>query len=197
MNHSTTAATDTFYLDPTLYTGRPDNTINRIPQEIRTYDLLDQLDISYQRLDHSPTASINDCHDVDKRLGIDICKNLFLCNAQKTDFYLLMMPGTKKFRTAVLSKQIDSARLSFAGPEFMQKFLDITPGSVSVLGLMNDTNKRVRLLIDKSVIEQHEYIGCHPCINTSSLKIRTSDLLEKFLPYVEHPYLLVDLPWEE
>jgi len=197
MNHSTAPAIDTFYLDPTLYTGRPDNTMNRIPQEIRTYDLLDQLDISYQRLDHSPTASINDCHDVDKRLGIDICKNLFLCNAQKTDFYLLMMPGTKKFRTAVLSKQIGSARLSFAGPEFMQKFLDITPGSVSVLGLMNDTNKRVRLLIDKSVIEQHKYIGCHPCINTSSLKIRTSDFLEKFLPYVEHPYLLVDLPWEE
>jgi len=197
MNHSTNAATDTFYLDPTLYTGRPDNTIYRIPQEIRTYDLLDQLDISYQRLDHSPTASINDCHDVDKRLGIDICKNLFLCNTQKTDFYLLMIPGTKKFRTAVLSKQIGSARLSFAGPEFMQEFLGIAPGSVSVLGLMNDTHKRVRLLIDKSVIKQHEYIGCHPCINTSSLKIRTNDLLEKFLPYVEHPYLLVDLPWEE
>lgn len=197
MNHSITAVTDNFYLDPTLYTGRPDYTINRIPQEIRTYDLLDQLDISYQRLDHSPTASIDDCHDVDKRLGIDICKNLFLCNAQKTDFYLLMMPGTKKFRTAVLSKQIGSARLSFAGAEFMQEFLDITPGSVSVLGLMNDTDKRVQLLIDKTVIKQHEYIGCHPCINTSSLKIRTNDLLEKFLPYVEHPYLLVDLPWEE
>lgn len=197
MNHSATAATPAFYLDPVLYTGRPVNTMNRIPQEIRTYDLLDQLDISYQRLDHSPTATISDCHDIDKRLGISICKNLFLCNARKTDFYLLMMPGTKKFRTAALSKQIGSTRLSFAGPQFMREFLDITPGSVSVLGLMNDINKRVQLLIDKSVVRQNESIGCHPCINTSSLKIRTSDLLEKFLPYVEHSYLFVDLPWEE
>lgn len=196
MNPSTSIAADSFYLDPVLYSGRPLDCSKRLPKEIRTYDLLDRLDISYQRLDHTPTATIQDCHDVDQLLDIEICKNLFLCNSQKTDFYLLMMPGTKKFKTAVLSKQIGSARLSFAGPEYMQEFLDITPGSVSVLGLMNDTHNRVRLLIDKSVIEGHAYIGCHPCINTSSLKIPTADLLEKFLPYVNHPYTLVDLPWE-
>lgn len=196
MNSSADTTADSFYLDPVLYTGRPLDTSRRLPKEIRTYDLLDQLGISYQRLDHAPTATIQDCHDVDKLLDIEICKNLFLCNAQKTDFYLLMMPGTKKFKTAVLSKQIGSARLSFAGPEFMQEFLDITPGSVSVLGLMNDTRNRVRLLIDKSVVEDHAYIGCHPCINTSSLKLRTADLLDKFLPCIKHPYTLVDLPWE-
>lgn len=193
-NHNPAASE--FYLDRTLYTGRPADAAGRLPKEIRTYDLLDQLGISYQRLDHDPTATIQDCHDVDKLLGIEICKNLFLCNAQKTDFYLLMMPGTKKFKTAILSKQIGSARLSFAGPEYMQEFLDITPGSVSVLGLMNDKNRRVRLLIDQSVVEEHEYVGCHPCINTSSIKIRTADLLETFLPYIHHPYTLVDLPWE-
>lgn len=196
MTTSTCAETNSFYLDPVLYTGRPADLSHRLPKEIRTYDLLDQLGIPYHRLDHSPTATIEDCHDVDKRLDIEICKNLFLCNAQKTDFYMLMMPGSKKFKTAALSRQIGSARLSFAGPEFMQEFLDITPGSVSVLGLMNDANHRVRLLIDKDVIDKHPYIGCHPCINTSSLKIRTADLLEKFLPYVNHPYTLVDLPWE-
>lgn len=196
MSASTCMTADEFYLDPVLYTGRPHNETGRLPKEIRTYDLLDRLDIPYYRLDHSPTATIQDCHDVDKLLDIEICKNLFLCNAQKTDFYLLMMPGTKKFKTAVLSKQIGSARLSFAGPEFMQEFLDITPGSVSVLGLMNDTSHRVRLLIDKAVVDGHEYVGCHPCINTSSIKLRTSDLLDKFLPYIKHPYTLVDLPWE-
>lgn len=196
MNLSTDITTAPFYLDPILYNGRPLDCSKRLPKEIRTYDLLDQLGILYQRLDHTPTATIQDCHDVDQLLDIEICKNLFLCNAQKTDFYLLMMPGTKKFKTAILSKQIGSARLSFADPEFMQEFLDITPGSVSVLGLMNDTHNRVRLLIDKSVIENHAYIGCHPCINTSSLKIPTADLLEKFLPQVNHPYTLVDLPWE-
>lgn len=195
MNINTTE--DTLYLDPTLYTGRPADETGRLPKEIRTYDLLDQLQISYWRLDHDATATIEACHDVDKRLDIEICKNLFLCNAQKTDFYMLMMPGHKKFKTAHLSKQIGSARLSFAGPEYMEEFLDITPGSVSVLGLMNDHNNRVRLLIDKDVIDNHEFIGCHPCINTASLKIRTTDILERFLPYVNHPYTIVELPWED
>lgn len=186
-----------FYLDPTLYYGRPSNETGRLAKEIRTYDLLDQLQIPYWRLDHDATATIEACHDVDQHLNIEICKNLFLCNAQKTDFYLLMMPGHKKFKTARLSKQIGSARLSFADPEFMEQFLDITPGSVSVLGLMNDQENRVRLLIDKDVIEHHEFIGCHPCINTSSLKISTRDILEKFLPFVNHPFTVVELPWEE
>lgn len=193
MNH---AATDTFYLDPVLYTGRPADETGRLEKELRTYDLLDKLHIPYWRLDHDATATIEDCHDVDQCLDIEICKNLFLCNAQKTDFYLLMMPGHKKFKTARLSKQIGSARLSFAGPEYMQEFLDITPGSVSVLGLMNDTGNRVRLLIDRDVIEHHPFIGCHPCINTSSLKIRTQDILETFLPHVQHPCTIVELPWE-
>lgn len=186
-----------FYLDPVLYTGRPADNAARLPKEIRTYDLLDQLHIPYWRLDHDAAATIEACHEVDKHLDIEICKNLFLCNAQKTDFYLLMMPGEKKFKTARLSKQIGSARLSFAGPEFMEQFLDITPGSVSVLGLMNDKENHVRLLIDKDVIEHHEFIGCHPCINTSSLKIHTCDILEKFLPSVNHDFTIVELPWEE
>ncbi len=184
------------HFDPTLYTGRPEDTSKRIPAEIRTYDLLDSLNIPYWRVDHDATATIEACHDVDKLLNIDICKNLFLCNAQKTDFYLLMMPGEKKFKTARLSRQIGSARLSFAGPDYMKQFLGLTPGSVSVLGLMNDTENRVRLLIDKDVIQQHPFIGCHPCINTSSLKISTKDILDKFLPRVNHNYTIVELPWE-
>lgn len=182
-----------FYIDRTLYEGRPADTTNRLAKEIRTYDLLDRLNIPYQRIDHDATATIEACHEIDKLLDIQICKNLFLCNTQKTNFYLLMMPGEKKFRTADLSKQIGSARLSFAGAEYMEEFLDITPGSVSVLGLMNDTDHRVRLLIDADVIQNHEYIGCHPCINTASLKIRTGDILEKFLPHVTHEYTLVHL----
>lgn len=187
-----TETCDTFYLDKTLYTGRPADLSGRLDKEIRCYDLLDRLEIPYQRLDHSPTATIDSCHDIDKLLGIEICKNLFLRNAQKTSFYLLLMPGKKKFRTAVLSKQIGSSRLSFAEPEFMEKYLDITPGSVSVLGLMNDKEHKVRLLIDQEVIS-HPYFGCHPCINTSSLKLKTSDILERFLPAIDCPYTLVEL----
>ena len=136
------------------------------------------------------------CEEIDKTLEATICKNLFLCNRQKTDFYLLMIPGDKTFKTKELSHQIGSARLSFASPEDMEKYLDITPGSVSVMGLMNDPEGHVKLLIDSDVLKDESF-GCHPCINTSSLKIKTSDILEKFLPAVHHEPTIVDLPWEE
>lgn len=184
-----------FFLDQTLYDGRPSNLSGRLEKEIRTYDFLDKLGILYKRLDHSPMPSIADCQDVDKLLETEICKNLFLRNAQKTSFYLLLMPGEKKFKTAVLSKQIGSARLSFAEADYMNDFLDITPGSVSVLGLMNDKRQQVRLLIDREVLKQ-EFFSCHPCINTSSIKFKTSDLLNKILPAFNRDYTIVDLPCE-
>lgn len=184
---------DSFYIDKTLYSGRPLNSSGRLPKELRTYDLLDDLNISFVRLDHSPLPTIEACQEVDSILETNVCKNLFLCNAQKTNFYLLLLPGNKKFRTAVVSKQIGTARLSFAEPEFMEEFLDITPGSVSVLGLMNDKEKRVHLLIDREVLD-HEYFACHPCINTSSLKFKTSDLFDKIIPAMSCKYTLVDLP---
>lgn len=185
---------DTIAINPTIYRGRPENTDGRLPREIRTYDLLDQLHIPYDRIDHDAIFTIEGCIPVEDLLGIEICKNLFLCNAQKTAFYLLLMPGGKKFKTAQLSRQIGSARLSFADAEHMEQLLDITPGSVSVLGLMNDTKHKVRLLIDEDVIRGHEFIGCHPCVNTSSLKLKTSDILDTFLPWIKHPYTLVQLP---
>ena len=177
-----------YYIDHTIYTGRPADTTGRLPKEIRTYDLLDSLGIAYARADHDTLPTMEACQEVGKLLGIEICKNLFLRNTQKTAFYLLILPGSKKFKTAALSKQIGSARLSFAEPEFMEQYLNITPGSVSVLGLMNDPENKVRLLIDKDILENHPYFGCHPCINTSSLKFRTEDLLNKILPAIHHDY---------
>ena len=125
-----------------------------------------------------------------------ICKNLFLCNRQETDFYLLMMPGGKKFKTKELSKQIGASRLSFAKDEYMLKYLDITPGSVSVLGLMNDKEKKVRLVVDEDVTKG-EYIGCHPCINTSSIRLKTADLMEIILPDLGYEPVIVHLDGEE
>lgn len=186
-----------YYIDHTIYTGRPADTTSRLPKEIRTYDLLDSLGIAYTRADHDTLPTMEACQEVGKLLGIEICKNLFLRNTQKTAFYLLILPGSKKFKTAALSKQIGSARLSFAESEFMEQYLNITPGSVSVLGLMNDPENKVRLLIDKDILENHPYFGCHPCINTSSLKFRTEDLLNKILPAIHHNYTIVDLPYAE
>lgn len=180
------------HINSELFAGRPADSKGRIQKEIRTYDLLDSLNIDYFRLDHDVTASMEDCAEVGRILGIEICKNLFLCNRQKTAFYLLMMPGDKEFHTKDLSAQIQSARLSFASAEDMEKYLDITPGSVSVLGLVNDIENKVKLLIDEDVLKNN-YIGCHPCINTSSLKIKTEDLIQKILPAIKHEPILVRL----
>lgn len=188
--------TEQYQIRSVVCDGRPSQEEGRLPKEIRVYDLLDSLRVPYKRVDHDALPTIEACHEVDRLLDIDICKNLFLCNTQRTAFYLLMMPGRKKFKTAALSKQIGSSRLSFAEPEYMKKLLDLTPGSVSVLGLMNDCGNQVRLIIDRDVLENHEFIGCHPCINTSSLKLRTQDLLETILPAIHHEYTVVDLPQE-
>ena len=179
-----------------LYTGRPEKADGRLPREIRTYDYLDRLGISYFRTDHDRADNMEACNVIDAVLGVIICKNLFLCNRQKTNFYLLMMPGDKKFKTKELSSQIGSARLSFAEPEDMLKYLDIEPGAVSIMGLMNDREHAVQLLIDEDVLRD-EYLGCHPCVCTSSLKIRTADVMEKFLPATGRSYKTVHLTGED
>ena len=175
-----------------LQKGRPADTAGGLDKEIRTYDLLDRLGVEYERRDHEPAMTMEDCKEVDQLLEAVICKNLFLCNRQKTAFYLLMIPDTKVFHTKDLSAQIGSARLSFAKPEYMEEFLDITPGSVSVMGLMNDKEHRVQLLIDEDVLDG-EYIGCHPCINTSSIRFKVKDLIEKVIPAMGHDFVKVKL----
>ena len=179
-----------------LYDGRPESTEGRLPREVRTYDYLDKLGIGYQRTDHEAANTMEACNVIDAVLGVIICKNLFLCNRQKTVFYLLMMPGDKKFKTKELSAQINSARLSFAEPEDMLKYLDIEPGAVSIMGLMNDKDHAVQLLIDEDVLKDEE-LGCHPCVCTSSLRMKTKDVIEKFLPATGHTYKTVHLVGED
>ena len=180
-----------------LHKGRPEDISSRLDKEVRTYDLLDSLEIEYERVDHEAAETMEACAAIDEVLApAVICKNLFLCNSQKTKFYLLMIPGHKKFKTKDISKQINSARLSFADASFMEDFLDITPGSVSAMGLMNDKDNRVQLLVDEDVLNG-ELLGCHPCINTSSLRMKVADVFEKFLPAVGHDYIKVVLPEED
>ena len=177
-----------------LLHGSPDNMEGRQDREIRAYRLLDELGVDFVRTDHpeEPATSMEVCEKVDAILGVRICKNLFLCNRQKTNFYLLVMPGDKPFKTKELSAQINSARLSFAGADKMLEFLDILPGSVSVMGLMNDKDDRVTLLVDDDLMDK-EYLGCHPCVNTSSLRLKTKDVFEVFVPAVNHSVTTVKL----
>jgi len=186
---------NTFFVDPILYSGRPASDAGRLPKELQCYDLLEQLGIPFQRADHSPADTIAECEAVEAVIGHGICKNLFLCNRQKNSFYLLIMPAKKPFRTNQLSHQILCARLSCADAGYLLSYLDLTPGSVSILGLMHDPAHRVQLLMDREVV-QDPWFRCHPCINTSSLLFRTSDLLEKFLPHTGHRPVFVDLTAE-
>lgn len=176
-----------------LQNGRPADTTGRLEKELRCYDLLDRLGVPYERVDHAPAMTMEVCQEIDRVLNAVICKNLFLCNRQKTSFYLLMMPGEKVFKTKDLSKQLGVTRLSFASPEDMLRLLNITPGSVSVLGLMNDHDGRVRLLIDRDLL-QDAYLCCHPCINTSTLKLRMADAIDVLIPALAHAPTYVDLP---
>lgn len=179
-----------------LMNGRPETNDGRLDKEIRCYDLLDSLNVAYQRIDHEPAMTMEACQEIDIALNAVICKNLLLCNRQKTAFYLLMLPGGKHFKTSTFSKTIGSSRLSFADPKYMEQFLDITPGSVSVLGLMNDKENHVQLVMDEDILKG-EYFGCHPCINTSSLRLKISDLMEKIIPAMHHEPRIVTIASDE
>ena len=173
-----------------IYTSAP--TEERCAAEMAAFALLDELNIPYTRVEHDCADTMEDCAAISDVLGIRICKNLVLCNRQKTSFYLLTMPEDKPFLTKNLSQQIGSSRLSFAPGELMEELIGCTPGSASVLGLMNDTDHRVRLLMDRETYEA-EWFGCHPCKNDGSLRIKTSDLLRVFLPHTGHDVTVVDL----
>ncbi|MEE3334203.1 MAG: prolyl-tRNA synthetase associated domain-containing protein [Ruminococcus sp.] len=180
-----------------LYKGSPADTQGRQDREIRVYEFLDNLGVEFDRTDHpdEPATTMEACEKIDAVLNVRICKNLFLCNRQKTNFYLLIMPGDKPFKTKELSKQMGISRLSFADESFMKEYLDLLPGSVSVLGLMNDKDKKVQLVIDEDVLRE-EYFGCHPCVNTSSLRFSTQALTDKVIPALGAKPVIVSLTGE-
>lgn len=164
----------------------------RLPKEMAVYRLLEQLGIPYQCIDHPPVMDTTECYGVDKLLGINICKNLFLCNRKRTKYYLLTMPGSKRFDAKQLSRQLHIPRLSFAPEQDLLQILGLTPGSVTIMGLMHDTENLVQFLLDEDVYKEQRF-GCHPCVNTTSMSMKSTDVWEKFLPAVHHDYTLVKL----
>lgn len=181
------------YIDPTVYTARPAD--RRSDGEQAIYDRLDGLGISYARADHDSADTMELCLAIEKVLGAHICKNLFLCNRQQTQFYLLLMRGEKPFKTKYLSAQLGCSRLSFADADHMAQLLHTVPGSVSALELMFDTEHRVQLVIDRPLLED-EFICAHPGLNRSTLRLEREDLL-RFVRAAGHEPVLVELPVEE
>lgn len=182
-------------MDYVVQHGRPLDNTGRIDEEIASYDLLDSLGIEFDRIDHEAIFDMDHLKDVRRSLGISINKNLFLCNTQKTRFYLLLMPGEKPFKTKELSKQVNSSRLSFGPSDILFDMLHVTPGSVNILSLMHDTENKVQLVIDEDVVKG-EFMGMHPMINTTSIKVKKEDILNKFLKYIHHEPIFVTLKGE-
>lgn len=180
------------------YKGRPIGNDGRSEVEVNTYDFLDRIGVSYETVCHPAAYTMEQCQEVQGMIGEEapICKNLFLCNRQQTQFYLLMLPGDKHFKTKFLSTELGCARLSFADEQHMVDLLGIHPGAVSPMGLMNDKDHKVLLVIDKDLLDS-EYFGCHPCVNTATIRLRIQDLLEKFVPASGHEYQEVTLKAEE
>ena len=166
------------------------------PIAAECFALLDALNIPYERIEHDPADTPEVCDAVREKLALPICKNLFLCNRQKTAFYLVTMYEDKPFSAKEVGHQIGSSRLSFAPPELMEEIIRCAPGSASVLGLAYDTAHQVTLVMDREVYEAEQF-ACHPCRNDGSLRLKTADLLEKFLPHTGHPVTVVDPPRSE
>lgn len=170
--------------------GAPDDAREAV--EANTYALLRELGIPFDRVDHDEARTMEDCAGIGRVLGVDICKNLLLTPRNRSAFYLLCMPGEKPFVTKDFSRQIGSSRLSFATAEDMRELLGVAPGSASILALMNDPAHRVRLALDRETAEA-PFFGCHPCRNTSSLRLRTADVLQTFLHHTGHEAAIVTL----
>ena len=175
-----------------LYNGRPETNDGRLEKEIKVYDFLDDIGVPFVRVDHEAVMTFEACKGIDETLGITINKNLFLCNRQKTAFYLLLLPGEKALKVKELSAQIPTSRLSFGSGEAMEELLNVTPGSATVMGLLFDPEHKVQLLIDEEILKD-DFLGCHPCINTSSIRFTTKDFMEKIVPALGHDYILVNL----
>ena len=177
-------------IDPVVHTARP--TDQRIPQEFAIYDKMEELDIPHIRVDHDHADTMEDCLAIESVLGAKICKNLFLCNRQQTEFYLLMMPGDKPFKTKYLSAQLGCARLSFADADHMRDYLSTTPGSVSALELLFDREGKVRLIIDQDLLSD-PWISGHPGISTSTVRLTREDML-RYVRAVGHEPTCISLP---
>lgn len=156
------------------------------------YDTLNELNIPFQKIDNEAITSMEECEDVENALGVEIRKSIFLCNRTKSEFYLLVMPSKKRFNTKMFSEKVVCSRTSFASTEHLKSVLGLTPGSITIMGLVNDRSHTVQLVIDSEIVNE-EWFGCNAGLNTSHIKLKTRDLLDIFLKHTGHKPIVVKL----
>lgn len=152
---------------------------------------LDNLGINYKKIEHSPAATMEECKKIEEILDNAICKNLLLRTTNGSAYYLLILRNDKQFVTSRISKLLGSSRLSFASGEEMESLLNTTPGSLSILSLIFDKEKKIKLAVDRDAVE-NEFFCCHPCDNTATLKIKASDITDIFIPSLEIKPVIIE-----
>lgn len=157
-------------------------------------DFLDGLNIQYDILEHPAAMDEESVKYLDENLISDTpCKNLFLVNRAGTEFYLLMMPRAKDFRTKYIKEQLGISHLSFAKEEQMVEILDVHPGSVSVMCLLNESAKSVHFILDEDVCKA-DTVRFHVGDNTCSARVRTADFLNTIAPALCREIISIDIP---
>lgn len=173
-----------------VHQGAPDD--QRQGLESQAYDTLKKLGIPFERVDNDAVEAMADCVEISERLGAEIRKTVLLCNRQKTEYHMLIMSADKPFVTKDYSEAVGCARMSFASGDAMVELLGQPPGTASVMGLLNDGDGRVKLLIEESVANE-DWFACNPGVNTSHIRFRTKDLVEKLLPAIGHGVTIIKL----
>ena len=164
--------------------------------EEKVYSKLRELGIGFERVDNDSISTMEECAEVGEVLGTDICKSILACTRNKSEYYLIILPGDKRFVSKLASKAVGSSRLSFASPEDMQELLGTTPGNASPLAVINDCDGKVKLVIDRELAED-EHIACNTGANTTHIRFSTGDLIDKILPAFDHIPEIVEIPVEE
>lgn len=160
--------------------------------ENKVYEVLGKLNIAFERVDNDPVEAMDECKEISEKLGAEIRKSIVLCNRKKTVFYLVILPADKSFDTKVFCEKLGCSRVSFASGESMESKLGISPGSATIMSVLNDQEYGVQVVVDKAVAEE-EWFACNPGANTTHIKIRTEKLLNVFLPYTKHRAMVVSL----
>lgn len=173
-----------------IFCGAPSE--ERGDLETSVYRELDRLSIPFERVDNDAVHTMEECVAIDQALGAEIRKTIVLCNRKKTSFYLVVLPASKSVDTKEIGRLIGVSGLSFAPADKLQEILGAQPGSATVMGIIHDQEAYVQVIIDREVADE-EYFACNPGVNTSHIKLKTSDLIQKYLASNLHKPMIIAL----
>lgn len=164
----------------------------KTPLQEMTYKFLSENNIEFSRVDNDEAVTMEDCIEIDKALDMKTVKTLFLCNRQKTQFYLFVTEGDKPFVTKDFSSALGISRVSFASAEMLDEIIGTKVGATTIFGVLREQAQEVRVVFDKAVCES-EWFGCSDGTTSCYMKLKTDDILNKLLPSSGHTYEVIEV----